>query len=121
MAAASATELFECSNGVVAVAQRGINGRERESIAAKRAFLFNRPYDLYGFAPPPHPSIDPTHRAQTDAAVARGLLEFLHVYGPSRVPEDRCIVERIISQEISAGQGAAAMPTSADGGGGARA
>src|SRR5260370_18553612 len=63
---------------MVAIAQRGINGREREFVATERAVLFDRPHDLHRFTPPAHASIDPRQRPLADPTVCRVLQQFLH-------------------------------------------
>ena len=69
---------FERSDGMVAIAQRGINSREREFVATERATPFDRVHDLNRFTPPAHAGIDSCLRSQSDATVCRILRQFPH-------------------------------------------
>src|SRR6266446_1976099 len=68
---------FERGDGLVAIAQGGINGREREFGATQRAILFDRLGDLHRFTPPAHASINSCQRPTVESMVSSAIHQLL--------------------------------------------
>src|SRR5260221_4502407 len=68
---------YERGDGLVAIAQGGINGREREFGATQRAILFDRLRDLHRFTPPAHASIDSCQRPTVESMVSSAIHQLL--------------------------------------------
>src|SRR5258708_7380889 len=68
---------FERGDGMVAIAQRGINSCEREFGATQRAILFDRLHDLHRLTPPAHASIDSCQRPPVDSMVSNAIYQLL--------------------------------------------